>query len=92
MEKSMKRAERRHHVQRLKQTRAKYVALNWWDNQPKRLGMLTQNPKKCSCYMCGNPRKWDNEKTLTEYRHYDILEDGLQEVLSEEVSENEDHG
>lgn len=25
-----------------------------------------QNRAKCSCHMCGNPRKWNKEKTLKE--------------------------
>lgn len=79
--KDTKRAIRRHHVARLKKTRAHYFVFNWWDNTGKRLGVISQYPKKCSCPMCGNPRKYDKQKlTMQEQRHRDCYCDGLEEL------------
>lgn len=37
------------------------------DERVRRIaGMLTNHGKLCSCHMCGNPRKWFNEKTMQE--------------------------
>ena len=30
------------------------------------MGMRAHTPKFCSCWMCGNPRKYFNEKTMQE--------------------------
>jgi hypothetical protein len=34
----------------------------------KATGMMTNHGKLCSCHMCGNPRKFFNEKTIQEQR------------------------
>lgn len=82
--KDMKRAERRHHIARLKKTRSSYFVFNWWDNVGKRLGVISQYPKKCSCHMCGNPRKYDKqERTLQELRDIDRTLDGLEDWYNE---------
>jgi len=65
------RAERRHHIERLKKKRRYY----WYgynlngkpmDKDKRRLGMVVDTPTPCSCHMCGNPRKYWKEKTLQE--------------------------
>lgn len=33
---------------------------------PKRVGCYLRTRKPCSCWMCGNPRKFFNEKTKQE--------------------------
>ena len=33
-----------------------------------RVRLLAENRKKCSCYMCGNPRKYWKEKTFQEQK------------------------
>lgn len=55
--KDMSRAIRRHHAARLKRARRFYFA---FDNRtdPHRLGMVLHTPKPCSCWMCGNPRRY----------------------------------
>jgi len=68
MSKKYDRAVRRAHVDRLKKARASYYGYNrvgWGDptevNQTmdeRQLGRVVHTPKCCSCYMCGNPRKW----------------------------------
>ena len=30
------------------------------------IGAYAHSPKGCSCFMCGNPRKWWNDKTVQE--------------------------
>ncbi len=58
-----KRAERRHHYQRLKKNRSHY----WGgDNCEGRCAVLANTPTPCSCYMCGNPRKYFKEVTRKE--------------------------
>lgn len=68
--KNMARVERRHHAARLKAARHLY-----WGRRADRgtapltttqLGILASTPAVCSCWMCGNPRKWLNEKSFQE--------------------------
>lgn len=48
----------------------------WWSEDPadrswvtaRMVGMAANTPKSCSCYMCGNPRKWWLERTRQEIR------------------------
>ena len=68
-----KRALRRHHASRLKK-KAKQV-FKLWDfgkgmskgKLEEAVGRFHNNLAKCSCSMCGNPRKY-GEKTLQERR------------------------
>jgi hypothetical protein len=69
--KDMKRSIRRHHRQRLIQTRLKN---NYWNLRnlgstqspqssvvavtPTQLGILGKKPKVCSCRLCGNARRY----------------------------------
>ena len=63
MEKSKQKAIRRHHIERLKENRKNYW---FWGGRkdPRRLGLLVHTPAPCSCYMCGNPRKWWKQKSI----------------------------
>ncbi|AKO61414.1 hypothetical protein APCEc03_013 [Escherichia phage phiAPCEc03] len=54
----MDRALRRHHRQRVKNNRKKYWTAFPHEESPKRLGIITTTPCICSCWMCGNPRKY----------------------------------
>lgn len=69
------RAVRRHHAKRLKSVRSKYWS--WEKKDPRRLGMLLNTPALCSCVMCGNPRKYNDEITRKEIIHKLILKDFL---------------
>lgn len=41
----------------------------WWEDETLRIiGKKAHSPKGCSCHMCGNPRKYWNEKTIQERR------------------------
>lgn len=61
-----RRSVRRHHAGRLKKSRRHY----WGgiSGDPGRAGVVVNTPTPCSCYMCGNPRKYFNEKTVQERR------------------------
>jgi hypothetical protein len=62
-----KRAERRHHYQRLKKKRKKELKMRGDDPSERRLGYaVSVHNAGCSCSMCGNPRKFYNEKTIQE--------------------------
>lgn len=60
MEKSTKRAERRHEAQRLRRARRTHYgyARNPQDNLAKLLGGVVNTATLCSCHMCGNPRNF----------------------------------
>ena len=53
----MMRSERRHEAERLKAKRSKYRGTG---------AVMAETPKPCSCYMCGNPRKWFDKRTIQE--------------------------
>ena len=50
------RAERRHHRERLKIKRSKYVVA-YGDPTPTRVGKLARTATPCSCEMCCNARR-----------------------------------
>lgn len=56
------RGWRRAQNERLKKNRKSYWTGSHWENDSRRLGMLLNNPKNCSCAMCGNPRKYNKGK------------------------------
>ncbi|HXG85011.1 MAG TPA: hypothetical protein VNI84_13405 [Pyrinomonadaceae bacterium] len=37
------------------------------------VGKLAQTRKPCSCWMCGNPRKWHKQKTLKELKQVEVF-------------------
>lgn len=61
--KSRARAMRRHHKIRLAKKRRFYGS-----QYPAFQGgyILKETPAACSCWMCGNPRKWFGEPTIQE--------------------------
>jgi hypothetical protein len=60
-----KRAERRAQIERLSKKRHDY-----WGRElhGKFAGMVLATPAVCSCWMCGNPRKYFGERTIQERR------------------------
>lgn len=36
------------------------------------VGIRAHSPKKCSCFMCGNPRKHFKQKTIQEKKHLGV--------------------
>ena len=61
------RALRRHHEQRIKDRIRVYYCGAFRDN-PRRLGYVAHSRTLCSCWMCGNPRKWHGEVSVQERR------------------------
>lgn len=59
------RALRRHHAARLKKARRFYHGSDL-ARLPARLGQAVATPARCSCWMCGNPRKFGGEPTRQE--------------------------
>ena len=59
------KAQRRHDAERLRAKRAKTLSFT---PTPRQLGRHAQTPKACSCWMCGNPRKFLGERTVQEQR------------------------
>lgn len=67
MQKSMKRALRRHHAARVKKNRR----YHWGQDmalEPHLWRVLVNTPTPCSCWSCGNPRKYLGELTVQEQR------------------------
>lgn len=63
------RAERRHHHFRMRNKTRNFVAnSNWFHTEGIEYEVCrrTENRKKCSCVLCGNPRKHFNEPTKQE--------------------------
>jgi hypothetical protein len=68
------RAWRRHQEKKKKSKMQKKFDFENWapmnDDEFKRLiGIQAHSPKMCSCWMCGNPRKYFNEMTIQEKRN-----------------------
>jgi hypothetical protein len=36
--------------------------------EPRRVGLYVDTPKPCSCWMCGNPRRYFDEPSIQERR------------------------
>ena len=74
MDKDLSRSLRRHHIERLKKTRKFYWGRDKQNPlQPKQLGMVTQTPQICSCWVCRNARRNPKERlTIQELSHIEI--------------------
>lgn len=72
--KTNSRAIRRHHQARLKKARAVHDRMDHIGSEhyPRALGKYVQTPARCSCWMCGNPRKYFHERTKAEQCFDDI--------------------
>jgi len=68
------RAERRHHHERMLNRTRKFECVNgmqeWFSltDFEKRIRQLAENRKACSCWMCGNERRYWKQKTMQEKR------------------------
>ena len=71
--KDMSRALRRHHAVRVKRARRFYFGI---DNSTdaRVIGMLLHTPTPCSCWMCGNPRRY-GEADLTDLLYLTKLDE-----------------
>jgi len=67
-------AHRRHHIERLKSRRRSMLRAEWprlgdeLADDPAFIGGLVTTHTRCSCPMCGNPRKWFGTLTRQELR------------------------
>lgn len=75
------RSERRHHHWRMVNKTKGFKWLKdlkeWFDDDgvDRKIKCVAENRKKCSCLMCGNPRKYWKEKTIQEKRFEAVMED-----------------
>lgn len=72
----------RHHRARLANKRKGYFVFQYVcpEDSDRLLGILVSTPKACSCWMCGNPRRYKMKgKTPEEMRADLALKDGLLE-------------
>lgn len=78
-----KRGNRRHHNERLKERAKKILKQKFW-SQPRDIDQVAAKSfnhlKNCSCYMCGNPRKYSNEQTLQEMRNNEVFSQEIAEI------------
>jgi len=68
MIKKYSRAQRRHDRERLKKKRSTYWDYTWY-LENNSLGIMLNTPARCSCYMCGNPRRYFGEVTMQEKKY-----------------------
>ncbi len=71
------RGMRRHHAARVKNNRRSYW--NIGDGSVRSKGVIAQTPCLCSCYMCGNPRRYGGYISKQEYKaHLFYCEDMIE--------------
>lgn len=66
-EKPKRRAWRRAQTQRIKKNRQQYWGRDL-SGDPVAHGIAIDTPKTCSCFMCGNERRYFNQVTVQEKR------------------------
>lgn len=76
--KNMKRAQRRTDSFRMKE-RAR--AIYPWDQKARSADHMAN----CSCYMCGNPRKHFDQKTMAEKRSEIAMQQDLVDIAQDNV-------
>ena len=72
-------AYRREQAEKAKRKAKDITANHWYFSRvqitPARIGVTAStHGKPCSCYMCGNPRKWFGELTVQERRYANTYE------------------
>lgn len=73
----MLRAIRRHHAKRLKNVRRHYQS-GHAGSTPRLLGIYLNNPRNCSCWMCGNERKYFGRRTIKEKSDLEVINKDMQ--------------
>ena len=82
---SHKRALRRHHDKRKKAWVRKNLSHYFMyatDLPERRVGMYSRTPKVCSCFMCGNPRRFHQKPSVQERRAMLELDEPISEAAS----------
>lgn len=81
MGKNPKRAVRRHHLARVKKLRARYYGGYVLDlpaaERACHIGRFAHTVPGCSCWMCGNPRRYFGEVTMQEQRFAEYAREQL---------------
>jgi hypothetical protein len=52
-----------------------------WQSTPKQAGIFANHGKVCSCWMCGNPRRYLGEQTIQERRQKLVDAHSIQKLL-----------
>lgn len=83
LEKNRTRAQTRFNLDKKRKECSRYFWLIYLDNQDenemkRKIGKISHNPKVCSCWMCGNPRKKykgrrEAKMTLAERKNLDSI-------------------
>lgn len=63
------RAWRRHHESRIKHRVRQYYG-GYAKDKPRHVGRIAHARQPCSCWMCGNPRRYLRERSLQERRAF----------------------
>ena len=94
--KDMARALRRHHRARVRKARSRYWGRQYGEAHgcppltPRQLGILAATAAVCSCFGCGNPRRWFGDQTVQEQRAWLAYRDDVRgegEQLEDEGDE-----
>jgi hypothetical protein len=72
MEKDKSRNYTRNQAERVKKKRSSYDNANSTSNRDVAIGLISHTPAVCSCWMCGNPRKYFKEVTIQEKKFKDV--------------------
>lgn len=71
-------SENRFQVERIRSRKKNYKSYNVVTNS--NIGRLVRTPSACSCWMCGNPRKFFGELTVQEKKFLDIEKEFHEDV------------
>lgn len=77
--KSMSRSVRLQHTARLKNARRHYHRMDQ-EATARQVGRAFQAPAKCSCWLCGNQRKFNGELSIQEQRQLQTFNEYIDEV------------
>ena len=93
MEKNRKRALRRHHAERMHQHALRIIREYWYyGDQDEEWAQWASRRwrdhlKVCSCWSCGNPRRYLNELTRAELKANDSSRDAIDTLDLEKIDE-----
>lgn len=76
------RSVRRHHLQRMKARAAKIGKRQGWIRSKI---LCAEHMASCSCWMCGNPRKYFGEPTIQEIKSDEAFKAAMKDLLEEQA-------
>ena len=83
--KNQKRALRRFHKQRIEKKRRKYLVVESQieaNLNHEGVKLILKTPTPCSCWMCGNPRKYHKEKTIQELKANEKFQSDMKNLVA----------